>query len=201
MLSAQNKLDEEFYFPQNPEALHLDPKNELAHDGLVLAHSKKGDWLANKSDWDEAFAEFNEALRLNPNDELAHEGLFLAHLRKGQELAREKANGTRPLQKSTSHYAWTPRTKRHGEPSKVCMGRKPFRLWKRVTGMWQSRELREAQQLDPKDANVHDSIGFALESKGDVRGALEEYRAAYMLDPKNATYKQNYDRLLQQVNQ
>ena len=42
---------------------------------------------------------------------------------------------------------------------------------------------------------------LALEKKGDRQGALEEYRAAYMLDPKNATYKQNYERLLQQVNQ
>ena len=32
-------------------------------------------------------------------------------------------------------------------------------------------------------------------------GALEEYRAAYMLDPKNAIYKQNYERLLRQVKQ
>jgi hypothetical protein len=40
-----------------------------------------------------------------------------------------------------------------------------------------------------------------MERKGDRRGALEECRAAYMLDPKNVTYKQNYERLLQRVNQ
>jgi len=36
--------------------------------------------------------------------------------------------------------------------------------------------------------------------KSDRRGALEEVRAAYMLDPNNPIYKQNYERLLQQVN-
>jgi hypothetical protein len=40
-----------------------------------------------------------------------------------------------------------------------------------------------------------------LEKKGDRQGALEEFRAAYMLDPKNAAYKRDYERLLRQVNQ
>jgi Flp pilus assembly protein TadD len=48
---------------------------------------------------------------------------------------------------------------------------------------------------------AHAALGAALEKKGDRRRALEEYRTAYMLDPNNPIYKQNYDRLLQQVNQ
>lgn len=47
---------------------------------------------------------------------------------------------------------------------------------------------------------AHNNLGFALEQNGDRQGALEEYRAAYMLDPKKAFYKQNYERLLQRVN-
>jgi hypothetical protein len=31
--------------------------------------------------------------------------------------------------------------------------------------------------------------------------AEQEYRAAYMLDPMNADYKQNHERMLQQMNQ
>jgi hypothetical protein len=38
-----------------------------------------------------------------------------------------------------------------------------------------------------------------LEQKGDRRQALEEYRAAYMLDPKNALYKRDYERLLHRM--
>jgi Flp pilus assembly protein TadD len=61
-------------------------------------------------------------------------------------------------------------------------------------------EEREALRLNPNNTSAHYALGVALEKKGDLRGALEECRAAYMLDPKDATYKQNYERLLQQVN-
>jgi tetratricopeptide (TPR) repeat protein len=47
--------------------------------------------------------------------------------------------------------------------------------------------------------SAHFNLGLALEQKGDSRGALEEYRAAYKLDPKDADYKQNYERLLRQI--
>jgi Flp pilus assembly protein TadD len=46
---------------------------------------------------------------------------------------------------------------------------------------------------------AHYGLGLALEQKGDRRGALEEYRAAYTRDPRNPTYKQNYQRLLRKV--
>ena len=39
-----------------------------------------------------------------------------------------------------------------------------------------------------------------MEKKGDWQGALEEYRAAYMIDPRDTFYKQRYERLLQQMN-
>jgi Flp pilus assembly protein TadD len=61
-------------------------------------------------------------------------------------------------------------------------------------------EAREALHLDPNDCATRCFLGAALEGKGDDRGALREYRAAYMLDPKKATCKQNYERLLQQMN-
>ena len=48
--------------------------------------------------------------------------------------------------------------------------------------------------------NVGATRGLTLEQKGDLRGALGEFRAAYMLDPKDPFIKQNYERLLQQVN-
>jgi hypothetical protein len=36
--------------------------------------------------------------------------------------------------------------------------------------------------------------------RGDRRAALEEYRTAYLLDPKNSTIAQEYERLLKEVN-
>ena len=44
---------------------------------------------------------------------------------------------------------------------------------------------------------AHVTLASRLVSKGDRKGALEEFRAAYMLDPQNATYKQLHERLLQ----
>ena len=61
-------------------------------------------------------------------------------------------------------------------------------------------EEREALRLNANNAVAHNNLGVALEQKGDLRGALEEYRAAFILDPKDTKYKQNYERLLQQMN-
>ena len=54
--------------------------------------------------------------------------------------------------------------------------------------------------MNPNDEAAHLLLAVALEKKGNLRGALEECHAAYTLDPKNATYKQEYERLLRKVN-
>jgi Flp pilus assembly protein TadD len=61
-------------------------------------------------------------------------------------------------------------------------------------------EYREALRVNPNEDDAHNNLGVALEHKGDLRGALEEYRAAFMLNPKSLINKDNYERLLQQVN-
>jgi Flp pilus assembly protein TadD len=53
--------------------------------------------------------------------------------------------------------------------------------------------------LDPNDGDTHNNLGVALERNGDLRAALEEYRKACTLDPKDATYESNFRRLSQQV--
>lgn len=55
----------------------------------------------------------------------------------------------------------------------------------------------EQQRLKSEDAVAHYSLGLALEAKADPQSALQEYRAAYQLDPKNTDYRQAYERLLQ----
>jgi Flp pilus assembly protein TadD len=54
-------------------------------------------------------------------------------------------------------------------------------------------------QGDPNNAWYHNMLGWALESKGDPQGALQEYRAAYLLLPSEAGIRANYERLLNQV--
>jgi Flp pilus assembly protein TadD len=61
-------------------------------------------------------------------------------------------------------------------------------------------EKREALRLSPNNAAYHASLGDALEQKGDRAGALQEYRNAATLDPKNSGYQQNCERLMVQPN-
>jgi Flp pilus assembly protein TadD len=56
-------------------------------------------------------------------------------------------------------------------------------------------EQREVLRLEPNDSPAHFLIGLLLEEKHDQRGALEEYRAAYTLDPKNPKYEKAYEKL------
>jgi Flp pilus assembly protein TadD len=48
---------------------------------------------------------------------------------------------------------------------------------------------------------AHANLGTAFEGKGDVRGAIGEYRAAQTLDPENPTIRGNYERLLGHINE
>jgi Flp pilus assembly protein TadD len=56
-------------------------------------------------------------------------------------------------------------------------------------------EEREALRINPNSAALHANLADALEQKGDRGGALQEYQAAFQLDPKNINYKQNCDRI------
>jgi Tfp pilus assembly protein PilF len=59
--------------------------------------------------------------------------------------------------------------------------------------------LRESLRLDPKNHLAHFNLGGALERKGDLQGALIEYRAAHTLDPNDGDYKQAYEGLLKKI--
>ena len=61
-----------------------------------------------------------------------------------------------------------------------------------------SAEYAEAVRVSPRSYAVHYSLGMAYEHKGDRQAALQEYRAAYELNPSIPTYKQAYDRLSSQ---
>jgi Flp pilus assembly protein TadD len=62
-------------------------------------------------------------------------------------------------------------------------------------------EYHKALLLNPKLAGTHYGLGTALEGKGDRLNALQEYRAAYELDPQNPTFRQAYEHLLRQGGQ
>jgi Flp pilus assembly protein TadD len=58
-------------------------------------------------------------------------------------------------------------------------------------------ELRQAVDLLPSKAHYHHALCVALERKGYVQKAMAECRAAYLLNPKNAEIRANFERLLQ----
>ncbi len=60
-----------------------------------------------------------------------------------------------------------------------------------------SAAAHEALRLNPNSALAHSILGAAEERKGDRAAALEDYRAAYNLDPANVQFKEAYERLSQ----
>jgi Flp pilus assembly protein TadD len=58
------------------------------------------------------------------------------------------------------------------------------------------KEFAHAVRLAPRDDIAHHCLALALEKKGDLLGALNESKVAFTLDPKNGTYKANYEHLL-----
>jgi len=47
---------------------------------------------------------------------------------------------------------------------------------------------------------AHNALGLALEEKGELQPALEEYRKAYELDPRNPTMRADYEKLVKRLN-
>jgi Flp pilus assembly protein TadD len=58
-------------------------------------------------------------------------------------------------------------------------------------------ELQRALQLNPDSGQYHEALCLAQERKGLAQEAMVECRAAYLLDPKNAEIRANFERLLQ----
>ena len=44
-------------------------------------------------------------------------------------------------------------------------------------------EYTQALKIDPKDAIVHNNLGFAFAAKGDLDSAVQHYRSALQLQP------------------
>ena len=159
-------------------ALLFDPQNAQLYADLAYV-------LGQQEKWDDTATAAREALRLHPNNESAHVNLGYVLGSRGDwdgVVAEERQALRLNPDNDTAHVNLG-----------VALGNK---------GDWDGAiaEYRAALRLSPNYANAHNSLGVALEAKGERRGALEEYRAAYTLGPKDPTYKQNYERLLQQMN-
>ena len=175
-LNAQRKTEEAL--AEAREALRLNPGSDLGHFSL-------GNALRDKGDRDGAIAEYRAALRLKPNNDLAHVDLGAALKNQGD------------LDGAIAEYREALRLNPNNDMAHFNLANS---LFSKDDLDGSIAEYREALRVNPNDDGAHNNLGVALEHKGDLRGALEEYRAAYMLNPKSLTNKDNYERLLQQVN-
>ncbi len=82
-------------------------------------------------------------------------------------------------------------------PHLICIRRR--RLGGRGSGTSAAAELRTTLRLKPRDAIAHYSLGLVRERKGDGQGALEQFRAAYDLQPDNPDFRSRYERLGREV--
>ena len=58
---------------------------------------------------------------------------------------------------------------------------------------------RKAVELEPGNAEYHDSLSITLHRMGRYEEALKETEKAIELDPQNANYKESLDRTLQEM--
>ena len=62
------------------------------------------------------------------------------------------------------------------------------------------REYTKAIVLDPNNADYHDNLGVAYDTKGEMASAIREYREAKRLNPKDPLIRQNFASALMSVN-
>jgi len=66
-------------------------------------------------------------------------------------------------------------------------------------GLWDEAIMRwnRVTEINPKNAQAHNNLGVAYESKGNLEAAMLEYKTAIELDPGNKIYKSNYSKFKQ----
>lgn len=59
--------------------------------------------------------------------------------------------------------------------------------------VWKEAEyrLRQAIELKPEDARLHNNLGIVLEAQGKLKEALNEYKKALSIEPDNKIIKRN----------
>ena len=163
----------------------VDPAAE-ARQADVMQHAARGAESFQKNQYTAAAAEYRAAILLAPRNSDLHVALsrVLTRKRKFDEALEEASEALRlSPNNDMAHYSLGYTLGKMGDVDGAIA------------------EYRETLRLNPIEKQAHYSLGAALEYRGDRQGALEEFREAYMLDPKNEIYKENYERLSQQVKQ
>ena len=150
------------------------------HPDVASNHYKLGNALGKIGDLDGDMREQQQALRLDP-------AMAAAHAELGSVLARKEN-----WNDAANEYREAIRLKPNLAEAHSGLGDALGH-----TGDWQGEiaEERIAIRRMPGMAIAHFRLGLALERDGDVAGAREEYRRASELEPGEAEFQANYQRL------
>jgi Flp pilus assembly protein TadD len=55
--------------------------------------------------------------------------------------------------------------------------------------------FRGAVRVKPDSPVAHNNLGFALEEKGELQAALDQYRLAMQLNPQDQAIRTNFERV------
>ena len=142
------------------KALRLDPN-------LAEAHAALGRVLSSEIDLAGAMREYKRAIELKPNDAWAHHwlGNTLAALGQFEEAIAE---GRRAVEL---------------DPLSIVINADLGQSFCYAHRYEESvRQLRKTLEIDPTSFYAHNSLGFVLQAKGDLPGAIVEYEKAKQLD-------------------
>ena len=155
------------------------------HPGVADNHYKLGAALGKIGDLDGDMREQQAALKLDP-------GIAPAHAELGSLLARKES-----WDDAGREYREAIRLKPSLAEAHSGLGDALGHM-----GDWQGEiaEERIAIQRAPSLAMAHFQLATALEHEGDSSTALKEYHRAAKLDPREANFQANYQRLARQIN-
>lgn len=193
--TAAQQVEVRKHLARAAELIHQDKVEEAEQEyrsALVLSpHNPdilvplSGD-LENQEKWDDAIGVAREALQVDPNNDMAHVnlGIGLGSKNDVDGAVAEFHEALRIDPKNDwAHYNLGVALVIKGDQEGAIA------------------QYREALRLNPKNDSAHYGMGKRLEHQGNKRGALEEYHHAYMLVPQSSRYRDNYERLAQELNQ
>lgn len=155
------------------------------HPNVAITHYHLGKALGKLGDLDGDMREQQEALRLHPGLAAAHAqlGYIHAHKESWSDAAREYREAIRLQPDLAEAHSGLGDALGH-------------------MGDWQGEiaEERIAIQRAPSLAIAHFQLATALEHEGGSSTALQEYRRAAELDPREANFQANYKRLAREIN-